>query len=532
MSITLRDYQKTIEARVYAAWDNVDNVLVVAPCGSGKMVLLSKLLKDSKTPAIAMVHRAELIFQMSLTLSRYGVRHNIIAQKQLVKRIIQTQIELFGKSFYSPSVDTHIASVQTLVNHDVKKLKIGLWVVDECHHLYKGTTYDKILKQMPDARGAGFTATPTRADGKGLGRDANGLFDVIVEGPGTRELIDRKFLSEYKIFAPLSAIDLSNIPVGASGDYIQKKLRESVHKSRIVGDTVQNYQRFAAGKRALVFTVDIAGADEIHEAFKAAGIPSASINGKTDPEIRARTLRKLETGAIKIVANCELFGEGTDLPAVECAILARPTQSLALYLQQFQRPMRKNPDDSDKIAIIIDQVGNVARHGLPDSPRTWTLDAREKTSRTATRQTVRTCQFCFGVYEIVKYGAVCPYCGERKQLARRSGPEQVDGDLAELSPEILERLRGKVDALHREPKFPWGANQVIVNSIKKHHRDRIEALDELKESIAIWAAGKDNIPAAQREFFLTFGIDVLSAQALPKNEALELTRRLKICSNN
>ncbi len=527
----LRDYQEKIEAQVYQQWEIVDNVLVVAPCGSGKSAMLTKLMSDAKAPSIAIAHRAELVFQLSITLARWGVRHNVIAQKQLIKSIIRTQISLFGKSFYSPSVRVHVASVQTLIGMDVKKLKIGLWIVDEVHHLTDKSTWAKCIEQMHGAKGAGFTATPCRSDGKGLGRDAHGLMDVIVEGPGTRELIARGYLSDYKIYAPSTNIDLSNVPVGASGDYVQEKLRESVHKSRIVGDTVANYRRFANGKRALVFTVDIASADEIHAAFKSAGILSASVNGKTDPEVRARTLRKLETGEIKVVVNCELFGEGTDLPAVECAIFARPTQSLGLFIQQFQRPMRKDDNNPGKIAIIIDQVGNVARHGLPDTHRVWTLDARERTSREAIKQTVRTCQVCTGVYEIVKYGLKCPYCGAVKQATTRSGPEMVDGDLSELPPEILAALRGKINEAYSSPKTPHGATPVVVNSIKKAHRERVALLEEVREAIATWAIGRDDIPLAQRQFFFEFGIDVMSAQALSRLDASLLLKKIRGWNN-
>jgi superfamily II DNA or RNA helicase len=531
----LHPHQTEFETAIYTAMQQHQNVMAVSECGSGKTVVLSHILKKSEVPSVVIAHRTELISQASLTLARNGVRHNIVAQQKIINTIIQAHVAKFGRSYYHSTAPVHVASVQTLINRNIHKMKIGLWIVDEAAHFINDSVWDRCIRAMPrEAKGIGFTATPIRADGKGLGRDAHGLFDVIVLGKPARWLIEQGFLVDYRIVAPTTGIDLTHVPVGSSGDYVLQKLRESVHESTIVGDTVVNYLRFAFGKRTIVFTVDIESAMETAAAFRAAGIRAEGVSSKTDHHVRDQALRKIERGEIDVLCNMGLFGEGTDLPCVECVMFARPTESYPLYHQMFFRPMRTDPANAGKVALIIDQVGNVARHGLPDKPRIWTLDAAERRSRTnSDKPTTRTClnPTCLCVYDRALYGRKCPYCGYEVEVEARIGPEAVDGDLSELSLEVLAIMRGNIETARAEPILPYAAhhNPAIKGAILKNHRKHIEALDVVQLAIATWAIGKDNIPAAQREFYLTFGIDVMSAQALPTKDALELIKRIEEC---
>jgi hypothetical protein len=184
-------------------------------------------------------------------------------------------------------------------------------------------------------------------------------------------------------------------------------------------------------------------------------------------------------------------------------------------------------DEKDR-AIIIDHVGNVLRHGLPDAPRVWTLDRRERRSRgVSDLPPLRVCLSCTGAYDRVL--AACPYCGEAWIPAERSTPAQVDGDLAELSPEALLRLRGEID---RPLVVPYGAPPEVVGAVRKRHREAQEAQAELRRSMAEWAGRHSTatdagtVSALQRRFYLEHGIDVLSAQALGRREADELRGRL------
>ena len=408
-------------------------------------------------------------------------------------------------------------------------------VVHNCHHCIQGSTWEKVTNMLPNAHGLGVTATPIRADRKGLGRHANGLFDELVIGPTMRDLIDRGRICDYRLFSPNNDIDLSNVPTTSGGDFSPEPLRDAVHKSHIVGDCVNHYLKFGEGKQFLMFTVDVESAISQAEAFRQAGISCEAVSGKTEPTVRMNAIRNVKNRTIRGLVNCDLFGEGTDLPEVEVVIMGRPTQSYGLFVQQFCRPLTKLPGKD--FGIVIDAVRNTrisvgdteyGRHPLPDAPIKWSLDTAPKRVKSVDENQImiRVCQACSGAYDKVVYGFSCPYCMFKNLPAERSKPEQVDGDLSELTPEALAAMRGQIEVVQHLPKIPYNATQVIENSIKKRYREHMDALALLKEVIAIWAASKTDIGKAQREFYLTFGIDVMTAQTLKTKDALLLIERV------
>lgn len=381
---------------------------------------------------------------------------------------------------------------------------------------------------FPNAKGLGVTATPQRADGRGLGRHADGLFDVMLQAPGMRDLISRGFLSDYMIYAPQTDdLDLSTVKLGADGDYSQPGLRDAMHKSKkIYGNTVDQYLKTAAGKIGVTFCVDIESAEDQAAAFRQKGIPAEMVSSRSTDAHRLSCIARLRRGDLKQLTNVDLFGEGFDLPAIEVVSMTRPTFSLALARQQMGRALRRK--DGKTHGIINDHVNNILlRHGLPDKIIKWTLDSREKSGRSAPTDIiqVKTCPECTAVYERIQ-GMTCPFCGHTATPVSRISPEYVDGDLQLLTPEFIAQLQGNIDKTRGEPTYPWGATQLIVNSIDKRHREHIASLDKLREAIATWAAGMHDIPRAQRQFYLTFGVDILSAQALPRKEADELIERI------
>jgi DNA repair protein RadD len=400
-------------------------------------------------------------------------------------------------------------------------------VVHNCHHLLAGNKWGRAVSMLPAARGLGVTATPCRADGRGLGRHADGVMDALIVGPGMRELIREGWLSEYRIFAAPSDLDLSRVNIGANGDYSPDPLRKAVHASHIVGDAVQHYLRIAAGKLGITFSVDVEAATEQAAAYRAAGIPAEVVSAKTPDYDRREILRRLRSREILQVCNVDLFGEGFDLPAIEVVSMTRPTESYALFAQQFGRGLRIM--DGKTHAIIIDHVDNTMRHGLPDAPRVWTLDRRERRSRGSTGVSpVRVCLGCAGVYD--RALRACPYCGTVWTPADRSAPEFVDGDLAELSPEVLARLRGEID---KPLVLPYHAPPEVIGAVKKHHREKQEAQSDLRSAMAAWGGrhtqrtDAEAVSEMQRRFWLTFGINVLTAQTLGRRDAVELMERIQ-----
>jgi len=529
----LRPYQNQLKADIYSAWaDGARNVLAVAATGSGKTTVFSAIMRETQGATIAMAHRQELVTQMSLALSRNGVRHRIIGQPATIRACVQLHMLDLGVSYYNAGASVAVASVDTLIRMrpDHWHKNVRLWVTDEAAHLCRENKWGTAVSMFPNARGLGVTATPLRADGKGLGRHADGVMDAMVFAPAMRSLIDAGFLCEYRIFAPPNDLDMSDVTIAAGGDYSPEPLRKAVHRSHIVGDMVTHYLKLTPGKLGVTFTVDIESAVELAAAYRQQGVPAEALTAKTPANIRYKLLRQFAAGEIKQLCNVDLFSEGFDLPAIEVCSMARPTQSYAWYVQAFGRALR--PLAGKDHAIILDGVGNTLLHGLPDAPRDWTLDRRERRSKTAPGDgplPLRSCLNCAGVYERTR--TVCPYCGTVVVPSGRSSPTLVDGDLSELTPDVLARMRGEI-AESEQLRIPYGAAPEVVGALKRNHRERIEAQRVLRERMALWGGARTargiGIAEAQREFFLRFGIDVASAQMLNAREAGALTERIKL----
>lgn len=380
---------------------------------------------------------------------------------------------------------------------------------------------------LPNARGLGVTATPTRADGKGLGRHADGVFDQMVVGPGMRELITAGYLADYRIFAPRSDLDLSGVTIGSSGEYVGSQLRQAVHKSHLTGDTVAHYLRLARGKLGITFTVDVETAEETAEEYRIKGVAAEVLTGKTPTAWRQKVMRAFRAREIQQICNCDLLGEGTDVPAVEVVSFARPTASYGLYVQQFGRALRILEGKSH--AIVIDHAGNVIRHGLPDAYREWSLDRRERGSRgkAAGVIPVTPCGQCAAVYERVH--PACPFCGYAAEPAARSGPQFVDGDLGELDAATLAAMRG--DVARVDSPITHAPTDIVGAAIQKNHRARQEAQAVLRRSLALYGGWRtalgDSLSMAQRRFYLSLGVDVMTAQTLGAREALELAEKIE-----
>lgn len=534
MSIELRDYQQLAYGNITEHWRaGSKNVLYVAPCRSGKTVVMSKAILDNQGASIVLAHRAELLQQMSLTLARNGIFHKIIGPSALSKACTQTHIAELGRNFISAQARCYVASAQTLMNVPVEPwmLEVTLVITDEGHHYHVTNSWTKALHHFVNARGLSVTATPIGSGGKGLGRHADGLMDAIVVGPDSRELIRRGFLTDYRIIAPQSDIDLSTVAISASGDFSPKPLADAVHKSKtIVGDVVGSYLKFTPGKLGMTFCVDIESATEISLAYRAAGVSAEVVTGKTPTVTRRFFQQQHKQRKILQLVSVDLYGEGIDVPDLEVVSMARPTNSLGLFVQQFWRGGNPRPDKP--FFTVIDHVGNVLRHKLPDAPRAWTLDRAEKRGRSngpTDGIPLRTClnEECLAVYERIL--PACPYCGRVPVIAQRGSPELVDGDLCEMSEELLARLRGEILSSERLA-IPYGATPEIVGACKKRHRERGDAQAALREMMALWGGWRvlfgESDAVQQRRFFHTFQIDCMSAQALNKSDADELTSRI------
>jgi superfamily II DNA or RNA helicase len=353
-----------------------------------------------------------------------------------------------------------------------------------------------------------------------------------VVGPSCRDLINRGYLSDYRLIAPPSDIDISEVTIGATGDFSLPKLSQAIHRSKtIVGDVVHHYRKFADGKLGLTFAVDVAAAKEIAMAYRAAGIPAEVITADTPISVRGKLMRMFRARSILQLVSVETLGEGVDVPAVEVISMARHTASFQWYAQMFGRGLRIA--EGKDCAIIIDHVQNYQRHGLPDVPRTYSLDRVEKRSRKKPDGVpLKNClnPDCLQPYEA--YLPACPYCGVKPTPGRRSSPEFVEGDLVELDPAVLAHLRGEIDRIDRAPAFPRGATPEVVGAIKKNHWERQQAQHKLRDAIALWAGWQKHLgrgdSESYRRFWYDFGVDVATAQTLGRAEAEDLMGRIQL----
>lgn len=448
--LILRDYQEDLANAVRAAFAaGFKAPLVVLSTGGGKTTIFSYVTQGATRKGRRvwlLAHRAELCRQISLTLARFGVEHRICAPGPIVRQIIAEQFRAFRRSWVNPTAPAMVASVQTLVKRlDKQPDAPDVIVIDEAHHLTAGSTWGQIVSRYPDAKLLPVTATPCRLDGRGLGKASEGFADEIVQGPSMRWLIDSGYLSEYRVFAPPVGIDLKGVKT-MRGDYKKDDLARAVDKPKITGDVVAHYQRLAPGRRAVAFCVSVAHAEHVAAEFRAAGVPAETLDGSLDPGEREARIKRFEAGTTQVVTSADLISEGFDLPAIEVAILLRPTKSLSLYLQQVGRALRVFPGKVD--ALILDHVGAIRRHGLPDEDRNWTLAGAEKKAANDNGGAVaiRTCPMCFTIH---RPAPTCPSCGHVYQTNGRE-IEQAEGVLVELTPEAKAELRAKAEQQKRD----------------------------------------------------------------------------------
>jgi len=458
------DYQLPLKNKIMEAWQSVRGVLAVCPTGGGKTAIFSVIMSEHIGCAASVVHRKEIVGQISLSLAGQGVKHRIIAPPPTVSAIRKRHLKKFGKSFIDQHSQQGVISVQTLTSKSSANNatlqawlnQVTLCVYDEGHHYVKQGLWAKAIDCMKNAKLLFVSAAAERADGLGLGADHDGFAEVMVEGPSTKWLIDEGYLSPFSYKAPASNFDVRDLAVTKSGDFNSHAFRERVIESSLVGDVVKHYQKFASGSRAIVFATDVETAEDMAEAFRGAGYTAKALSGKTEAAVRDRALEDYEDGKIQVLVNVDLFDEGFDVPAVECVILARPTQSLMKFLQMIGRGLRvvyapgydittkagrlAAIKAGGKTAVVLDPVRNWERHGMPNWPRVWSLEGKEKGSRSAGDDTIPqiVCKECTGPYEA--FYKACPYCGAVPVPAARRLPEQVDGDLMELDVDGLAAL--------------------------------------------------------------------------------------------
>ncbi len=547
MKVTLRNYQVQLKADIYNAWQaGFTNVLAVSPTGSGKAMTLCTLAHELAythgMPVVIKVHRRELVSQLCGTLAQLDIPHNIIAQKGNILEIIEEEKRLHGKSYYEPRSPITVVSVDTLLSRADRYQEWAqrqrVWILDEAAHQLLNNKWGSVTKLFPNAIGVGFTATPQRLDKKGLGRHAFGLFDVMVEGPTVRWLIDNGFLSKFKVVVPKSDYrDHLQDNGSSTQDYTIKARTYASLNSHIIGDVVDNYLKFVPGKQAIVFADCIAAGQRMQDEFVSRGVSAKLITAETPPKERLKGVLDFRDGRIKVLVNIDLFSEGFDVPAVEAVIMARPTKSLSLYLQACGRALRAFK--GKEYGVLIDHVSNISYHGLPDKIRQWSLDNVVRKRDSTSLHKVCLNETCSLPYD--KWLTECPYCGYQQppikrtsEMSAREALEVVDGDLELLDPEYIRELEAELNLENPydiEERVKRAAGEYAGKAARKKQQERIDTQKTLAETVASWAGRQKQFGLTDRQikkkFYLTFGMSITSALSQVKAEMLEIIEMIK-----
>ena len=359
--IRLYNYQAEMKERIDVAFRSYRSVMVQMPTGTGKTVLLSEIVKGEeqrvKNPWVwIVVHRRELVEQIRDTLN---------SMLSCPYSTLDTTSPLL-----SENSRIKVMSIQWLSRHyqDMAE-KPSLIVIDEAHHAV-AKTYAEVMNAYPEAKKLGVTATPCRLNKKGF----TDLFDVLLQSWPTKKFIADGRLSLYD-YMSIKADSIDQRMVfgltkrGADGDFSLKEMSEKLDVQPSIERLCDTILRYASNKKGIVYAIDIKHAEHIAEQYRVHGIHAVAISSKTPNDERRLTIDKFKAGLIQVLVNVDLFGEGFDCPDVEFIQLARPTLSLAKYLQQVGRGMRVF--EGKKFCLILDNVGLYRLFGLPSDERDW-----------------------------------------------------------------------------------------------------------------------------------------------------------------
>ena len=397
----LRDYQSDLLNKTFRAFQQgYRRPLVVAPCGAGKSYIFAELIRRTKGEALILTHRQELKRQHEELLENLAVTNARVA-------MILTEANRLGQ-YPTPA----------------------LIVTDEAH-LSRSNSWMKVINYY-NTFTVGFTATPCRLSGEPL----SDVYDTLIQGVDTRWLINNHRLAPYEYYAP-TLVDTSGLRTVA-GDYVVSDLEQLMNERAIYSDVLKSYQKLAPGEQTICYCVSVAHAKRTADSFNRVSIRAAVLSAGTPVRQRNAIMEDFRAGAIQVLCNVGIISEGISIGGVSCCILLRPTESVALGIQQMMRCMRYLPG---KTAKIIDCVGNYTRGpGLPDDPREWSLE-KPLRKRSLTDKNgnfyIRCCPECYMTFPTAPK---CPFCGTEYPLHPREIQAKEDIVLQRITAEEAQRI--------------------------------------------------------------------------------------------
>lgn len=457
----LRPYQQNALNQIRQHYaKGTKKVLLHLATGGGKTHIFCQVLKGAhqkKKHAIMVVRGRKLVDQASKRLDKEGVPHGVFMANH--KR-------------FAPKLPIQICSIDTLVSRGTKP-KADIIVIDEAHYA-TSPSYKHFLSHYTDAYVLPVTATPYTD--KGLRHIA----DVVVKPISVKELIEQGHLVKPRYFSRsipnLKGVKTSN---GKDGkDYVQSELSAVMEQGTLVGDIATHWLEKAHGRPTLAFCVGVSHSKKLTEYLISRGIRSEHVDASFTDEQRQAAIARLEAGQLDVITNCGILCTGVDIPSVSCIILARPTKSLNLHIQQCGRGTR--PSEGKNDFIILDHAGNILRHGFITDEHEANLDEETEKKKKPSRVT-KTCDVCYAVFE----GSECPACGNTNEKTLRSYTA-VDGNLEELKPEDLDPVKRRIDELKAVQKSRGYKRGWIYHKIKDEFGQEIADRYIPKRTVPHW----------------------------------------------
>lgn len=395
----LRAYQEqVIEKARSLLRSGRKKIIIQAATGSGKTIVAAAIVSaaiEKSKKVLFLVHFRQLAYQAIERFTEFGIG-------DMVGLIMAGEDSFLSRPVQVAMVQTYSRRLQLPDNRWF--CDADLVIYDECHASIAKTRKAVLELYKENAVIIGLTATPCRADGRGLGE----VYEDIVECISIESLTKEGHLVPVIYYGCKELPDLNNIPIVA-GDYNKKVLGERVDKPKLIGDIYDNWARIAHDRQTVIFATNVKHSKHIKELFQSRGVPTEHIDAHSPEEERQDVLKRFKNGDVQVVTNVGVFSEGADFPWASCVVLARPSKSYARFVQMAGRGLRPFPGKDN--CIVIDHAGLVHRHGFLDDPVEWKLDGKEiawkkKVVRKKEKK-IFECDECRAQF----VGHRCPTCG-------------------------------------------------------------------------------------------------------------------------
>ena len=459
----LRPYQSNALTEIKKHYANrTKKVLLHMATGGGKTVIFCQVLKgasEKKKNAIMVVRGRKLVSQASQRLDREGVEHGVL---------------MAGHKRYKPELPIQICSIDTLRARDILP-KADIIVIDEAH-MATSKSYTSFLAEYPSSFILAVTATPYTE------KTLRHLADTVVKPIGVQELIDQGYLVPPKYYAP-SLPDLRGVKTQKTSegkDYNTQQLSSVMEGAQLLGDIADHWLRLAKDRPTLAFCVTVEHSKKLTAYLNDRGIKAEHLDASCSDEYRQLIIKELEEGKINVICNVGILCTGVDIPSVSCIVMARPTKSLNLYIQQAGRGTRISPESGKKDFVLLDHAGNILRHGFITEEKEANLDEEQIVKKIEREVHFTICEECFAAYS----GGSCPECGHVMDKPRKWTSK--DGELVELKPEQLDPVKKFIEDRKKIAKDRGYKKGWVYYQVKEKFGEEIANIYFPKRFVPSW----------------------------------------------